>query len=271
MNKVRVGGVVALAAALGLVAGCMSSARPSIGPSATSGNPANGPNPPPGRAIGIDEATLSPDGTELTVRFTGGKDYDPSDGCSARYFGWAHETDGVLEVKVVDDTPPFAAPAPSCPALGYSRSVTIELDAPFTGERVRDLAGGILFVRRPDGLAELSKVPVGWTLLSEGSVAESPTGRWRQTWAAGGQPDQGSSKGKIELYQAFDGPAGVGGGDDVSHVEVSGAPATLYRYPPDPELVLVWTLGNDGMGLVVNETDFPVDQAIELAESLKLP
>ena len=272
VSRSTAGRTLALVAALGgIVASCMSSPSPPVGPSATSGSPANGPDPPPGRAIGIDEAALSPDGTALTVRFTGGKDYDPSDPCSARYLGWAHETDGVLEVKVVDDTPPFAAPAPSCPAIGYSRSVTIELDTPFTGERVRDLAGGILFVRRPGELAELSKVPAGWTLLSEGSVAESPTGRWRQTWTAGGGPDPGSSKGKIELYQAFDGPAGVGGGGEVRHVEVNGAPATLYRYPPDPELVLVWILGKDGMGLVVNETDFPVDQAIELAESVKLP
>ena len=36
---------------------------------------------------------------------------------------------------------------------------------------------------------------------------------------------------------------------------------------PDGELVLVWTLGTDGLALVANETDFSVGELISLAES----
>ena len=101
-------------------------------------------------------------------------------------------------------------------------------------------------------------------------VEESPTGRWQRTWTKGGAADPGTSKGKIDLYQAFDGPANVTGGDEVRDVQVGGTPAKLYRNT-DGELVLVWTLGTDGLALVVNEADFPSDDAIRLAETVRIP
>ena len=102
-------------------------------------------------------------------------------------------------------------------------------------------------------------------------VEESETGRWQRTWTKGGAADPASSKGKIDLYQAFDGPANVTGGDEVRDVQVNGTPATLYRNAPDGELVLVWMLGSDGLALVVNEADFPQDEAIRLAETVRAP
>jgi hypothetical protein len=234
-------------------------------------NPANGPNPPAGDGVRIDSASISDDGTAITVQFVGGKDYVPGDPCSHHYFGWANETDGVLEVKVVDDTP--QAPlqeGTACDALGYGRTVTIELDRAFGGSRVHDAAGYVHFVRPPEGLADIT-VPAGWTLATQSDVQESPTGRWQRTWTMGGAANPATSKGKIDLYQAFGGPAGVTGGDEVRQVQVNGAPATLYRSAPDGELVLVWMVDSDGMALVVNETEFPVEKAIELAEGLTLP
>ena len=82
----------------------------------------------------------------------------------------------------------------------------------------------------------------GWTLKLERDVEESPTGRWQRTWTRAGAPDPQTSKGKIDLYQAFGGPADVTGGDEISHVLVNGNDATLYRFAPDGELVLVWGL-----------------------------
>jgi len=87
----------------------------------------------------------------------------------------------------------------------------------------------------------------------------------------GATPLDGPSKGKIDLFQAFGGPAGITGGEEVRSVEVNGTPATLYRYAPDGELVLVWALGDYGLALVVNETDFPPETLIELAESAISP
>jgi hypothetical protein len=82
-------------------------------------------------------------------------------------------------------------------------------------------------------------------------------------------PDAGTSKGKVDLYQAFDGPVNVTGGDQQGTVTVNGRAATLYRNAPDGELVLVWRLGSDELALVANETDFPIDRLIILAESAR--
>jgi hypothetical protein len=265
--------VLALVLAVLAVAGCATLPAPSEGPPASLDDPATGLIPPPGEAVRIDNAKLSEDGAAVTLTFVGGKEYDPRDPCTNRYFGWAHEADGTLDVKVVNDTPPSAAggAAVACDAMGYTRTVTVKLETPFLGNRVHDLAGYIHFARRPDGLVELAKLPSDWKLVTESDVQESPTGRWQRTWTMGGLQPNGQSKGKVDLYQAFDGPASVTGGDEVHPAQVNGAAATLYRSAPDGELVLVWELGDDGLALVVNETDFSGDKAIELAESATIP
>ena len=261
---------VVLAVALAL-AGCAEPDGPTPTPS-PSANPGNGPMPPVGDAVRFDEVTLSEDGWMLTLTFVGGREYNPRDPCSSHYFGWAHERDGFLEAKIVDDTPPFpnADPNIGCDAMGHGRVVTIDLDSPYRGFRVDDLAGSVHFLRRPDGLAEFA-TPPGWVLVRESDVQESPTGRWLREWTRGEEPRNGPSIGKIALYQSFGGPAGVSGGEEVSSVRVNGADAVLYRAALDVELVLVGMVGKDGMALVVNEADFPMERAIELAESVIAP
>jgi hypothetical protein len=272
--------LAALAAVLVLVGAACAAPSPTVPPSpgasqgGSSGDPATSLDPPPGDAVRIDTAAISDDGSTLTVKFVGGKDYDPADPCTNHYFGWARESEGSLRVKVVDDTPvPPPTPTPqipfACDLVGYGQTIAIRLDRPFLGSRVEDLAGFVHFVRPPDGLATIA-VPDGWTEATQRDVEESPTGRWQRTWTKGGAADPGTSKGKVDLYQAFDGPANVTGGDEVRDVQVSGTPAKLYRNT-DGELVLVWSLGNDGLALVVNETDVPPDEAIRLAETVRLP
>jgi len=268
--------LAALAAVLVLaVAACGSpsptvSSSPGASAGESSGDPATSLDPPPGDAVRIDTAAISDDGSTLTVKFVGGKDYDPADPCTNHYFGWARESEGSLRVKVVDDPPrPATQPPVACDAIGYGRTIAIRLDRPFLGSRVEDLAGYVHFVRPPDGLATIA-VPDGWTLVAQRDVEESPTGRWQRTWTKGGAADPATSQGRIDLYQAFDGSADVTGGDDVSDAKVNGTPATLYRNT-DGELVLVWSLDGDGLALVVNDTDFPPDEAIRLAETVRLP
>jgi hypothetical protein len=253
-----------------LAFGCQT---PDASPSAAAptADAATGPNPPPGTAVRFDDAILADNGTTLTLRFIGGKEYDASDPCSNHYFAWAREDRGTLDAKIVDDTPPFGQPPETpmaCPAIGYSRTITFELAGPFRGARIHDLAGYDHFVRRPLGAANLT-IPAGWKPLDEGDVEESPTGRWRQSWTNGEVGE--ANKGRIDLYQAFGGPANVSGGAEQRQVEVNGGAATLYRAPDVGELVLVWTLGDDGLALVVNEADFPIDAAIALAETVTLP
>jgi hypothetical protein len=233
----------------------------------------NGLIPPPGDPVRFDWVSLTPDGAAVTLKFVGGKEYDLRDPCSNHYFGWAHEFEGTLDAKIIDDTlrlMPEAAQV-ACTLEGYSRTVTVQLASPFLGARIRDLAGYVHFVRPPDGLVELTKLLPGWTLVAESDVPDSPTGRWERTWTMGEPPTNGTSKGKIVLYQAFGAPADVTGSERVGSVKVNGTPATLYRYEPDGELVLVWMLAEDGLALVVNETDFPADEAIKLAESASIP
>ena len=228
--------------------------------------------PPAGEPVRFDTIVLSLDRSAVTVTLVGAKAFDPTDPCSAHYFGWAGEVDGVLEIKVVNDTPRRAgATEPACDLVGYTRTITIDLARPYTGWRAKDLAGDMHFVSRPPGSVELTTLPAGWILQLERDVEESPTGRWQRTWTQGGSPNVQSSKGKVDLYQAFGGPADVTGGEEIRSVLVNGRGATLYRSARDGELVLVWRLGKDGLALVVNETDFSLAEAIKLAEGAAVP
>jgi hypothetical protein len=274
-----------------VIAGCASAPRPSPTPAASepaqpsAGSPApsaavpsaaaenltNGPNPPPGDAVRIDHATLSDDGVTLKLEFVGARDYSPSDPCSAHYFGWAHEADGVLQAKVVDDTPPFPSQPPNfgCDDVGYGHTITIALEQPFTGNRLRDVAGFDHFVRRPEGLVDLI-LPAGWTAdVDQEQVLDRQT-VWFRTWARG---SSGGTKtgGGVELYQAFGQPADVVDASSGRSVRVNGSAAMLYRDASSGEIVVTWMLGPDGLALVANEADFNTDQLIRLAESITQP
>jgi hypothetical protein len=229
--------------------------------------------PPPGTVTSFTTQTLTEGNRLLTLEFVGGKLFSALDHCSRAYAGWAEAVGDQLEVAVIDVTPPLILPnggtPPGCDAIGYERTVTVHLAEPFVGARVHDLAGYLHFLRAPEGLVTLSGLPAGWLLRSERDVEDSPTGRWQRTYSPVANPDTGTSKGKIDLYQSFGGPVNVTGGDQQGTVTVNGGSATLYRFAPDGELVLVWPLGSDELALVANETDFPIDRLIILAESAR--
>lgn len=245
-------------------------------PSALSGSTSTpGPTstPPPGAGTRFDSATLSADGKTLTLAFVGGQAFSLTNPCSAAYTAWAEVVGDVLRAAVVNVTPvlPTLPPSVSCDAVGYGRTASVELPAPFEGSRVEDLAGYVHFVRPPEGLAELTGLPGDWQLRSQHDVEESPTGRWLRVYAPTADPPLDGSKGHVDFYQSFGGAANVSGGDERRDVTVDGKPALLYRNPPDGELVLVWLLEGNGMALVANEADFSADALIELAASARLP
>jgi hypothetical protein len=273
-SAVRVIGSVAVIIAAGLlVVACTPGPAPTVGTEATTSpeNLANGPNPPPGAALRVDLITLSEDGRTVMIQFVGGKDYDPDDPCSNHYFGWARDIDGVLQVKVVDDTPPFP-PLPegfACDAIGYGRTIAIELDEPFLGDRAQDLAGPIHLFRPPAGLVDLP-LPAGWTLQNNGQDVGAPPLQWSRRWTLDGTEGT-EDTGQVVLQQRFGGPSSTTGGGEVQEVLVNGTEARLFREPESGELVLVWMSDGDGLALVANEADFPVDQLVELAEGVTRP
>ena len=222
---------------------------------------------PAGLLVPFDSAALLDGNRVLTLQFVGGRLYSASDPCSRAYAGWAQPDGDVLDAAVVDVTPPPPGGPIACTAEGHDRTVSIPLAQPYLGSRVRDRAGDLHFVRQPAGLVELHGLPAGWLLRSEGDVEGSPSGRWLRTYSPLAQPNIATSKNKLDLYQAFGGPADVSGGDTEQAVSVNGQNATLYRSTTDGELVLDWMLGTNGLALDANEADFSVAQLIRLAES----
>jgi len=276
MAGMKASRLMAAVATLALLAlGCASgpSPVPTVAPSPSAvADLANGTNPPPGAAVRFDSATLDDSGSMLTLQFTGGKDYSPSDPCSVHYFGWAHESDaGILEAKIVEDTPPFPTLPPNfgCDLVGYGRTVTINLAKPYAGGRIHDLAGADHLIASPRTQVNLD-VPAGWTPdVNQEEVLDAGT-LWLRTWThTDANPAAGT--GVLQLHQAFGGPANIIDASGGEPAKVNGTPATVWRSASSGELVVVWMLGPDGLALVGNKADFTIDQLIDLAEAATRP
>jgi hypothetical protein len=134
---------------------------------------------------------------------------------------------------------------------------------------VHDQAGVDHLLRPPEGLVDLP-LPDGWTLQSESQNIDSPNLQWARVWMGEGGVGDGE-RGRVQLIQTFDGSTAASGGDEVREVEVNGNPARLFRHPATGELLLVWMLEGDGLALVANAADFPVDELLELAEGATRP
>lgn len=215
--------------------------------------------------VPITKLTLSKDGLHLALDFVGSRAYSPDDPCSADYTAKVAVVDGVLEVGVTQSRQPSPTEGTACDAMGHARRLEVNLDEPFAGSVWRDLSGYLHFLAPPDGLVEIAGLPDGWELRAQRDVEESPTGRWERTYSP--DPSLADETRSVVLYQSFDGPVNVTGGTEERQVIVNGRPATLYHWPPNGELVLVWRLGNDGLALVAYEQQFSVDELIDLAES----
>ena len=220
------------------------------------------------RFVPIGGLVLSEDGRRIKLDFTGARALSPDDPCSAEYSAITAVVDGVLEVGLFQSRSPRPAEPRPCDAIGFGRSIEVALSEPFTGSAWRDSYGPYLhFLAPPEGLVELTGLPAGWVLQAGRDVEESPTGRWERTYS----PDASlaDETKTVVLYQSFGGPVNVSGGTEQGQVEVNSQPATLYRWPPNGELVLVWRLGNDGLALVAYEREFSIDELIDLAESAR--
>jgi hypothetical protein len=217
------------------------------------------------RFVPISQLTLSSDGRRIVLDFVGARAYASDDPCSADYAAKVAVVDGILEVGIEESRRPSPTEGTACDALGHARILQVNLDEPFTGSVWRDLNGYVHFLAPPDGLVELAGLPTGWALRAQRDVEDSPTGRWERTYSP--DPSLADETRSVVLFQSFDGPVNVTGGTEERQVVVNGRPATLYRWPPTGELVLVWRLGNDGLALVAYEQEFSIDDLVALAES----
>lgn len=228
--------------------------------------------PVPEDPVRFDDVVLADDRRSVRVDFTGSSEFDPDNPCSNAYEGTAEIVGDELEIGIyTQQHPKPLAPGTACDAMGHPRTLRLELDQPFTGTVVRDLAGQVFLLEPPAGLAEIGALPEGWELRREGNVLETTTARWQRTWSPDPDPSPGQGDSMLTLIQAFGGPLNTTGGDVQRTVEVNGAPATLSLHPPVGEMVLVWSLGDDELALVGNLADFSEAEFIELAESVTLP
>lgn len=224
------------------------------------------------RPVSFENVVIAEDRRSVRVDFIGGKEFDPDDPCSLAYHGTADIVGDDLEIGIYAEQHPKPLPPDTgCPAMGYSRTLTLNLDEAFMGFVVRDLAGQVFLLAPPAGLAEIGALPAGWLLRREGNVLGSSTPRWERVWSPDPDPWPADGDSMLTLFQALDGPVNTTGGDPQPPVEVNGESATFYLHPPTGEMVVVWGLGDDEFALVGNLNDFSQDEFITLAESVRLP
>lgn len=228
--------------------------------------------PVPDGPVRFDNVVLAEDRRSVRIDFIGSREFDPDNPCSNAYEGTAEIVGDELEIGIyAQQHPKPLAPGTACDAMGHPRTLALDLDEPFTGTVVRDVAGQVFLLEPPAGLAQVGALPEGWDLRREGNVLETTTPRWERIWSPDPDPWPAEGDSMLILIQAFGGPVGTTGGDVQQTVDVNGLPATMSLHPPAGEMVLVWSLGGDELALVGNLADFSESEFIELAASVAVP
>jgi hypothetical protein len=226
--------------------------------------------PIPEGPISFEGVNLADDGRSVRVDFVGGREFDPGDPCSVAYEGAAEIVDEELLIGIFAIQHPMPlAPNQGCDAMGHSRSLTFVLDETFEGSVVRGLAGQVLFLDPPPGLATIGLLPEGWLLRREGNILHGAAPRWERTWSPDPDPWLSEGDSLLTLYQAFGGPVEATGAEPQPPVQINGQDAEFWLHPPTGEMVLVWSLGDDEVALVGHLGDFTEEEFIKIAESVK--
>lgn len=137
--------------------------------------------------VPIDDVKLSKDLRQAFVHFTGAGEFSAGNPCSAKHDGTASIDGDELVIGIYALAHPMPLPSGvGCDLIGYPRSITLDLPAPFTGNLVHDLHQQVLLLAPPDGLAVIQGLPVGWELRDEETLGDSMTPRWMRTYAPPG-------------------------------------------------------------------------------------
>ena len=207
----------------------------------------------------------------MRVDFVGGREFSATDPCSVAYRGTAQVVGDELEIGIYAEQNPATLPSGvGCDAVGHPRHLTLNLDEPYTGNVVHDLAGQTLFLGPPKGLAQIAGLPDGWELRRQENAGQSLTPSWLRVWSPEPDPWPADGSSMVTLIQSFGGPIHLDGGASGTQVEINGQPATLSTYPPAGSITLVWSVGNDQLLLDGYLADFSQQQFINLAESIRL-
>lgn len=135
---------------------------------------------PPGAWTG---ARTSHDGRSMSLFFVGAADYEPGQSCTMRYVPTVEETDTEVHVAMHGEHPPAADAMTMCPAIGFPRSVTIDLAQPF-GDRTLVALGQSQVVFDGSTLAEPQWLPDGWQPGPEspGPLDPGTATSWIRSW-----------------------------------------------------------------------------------------
>jgi hypothetical protein len=231
-----------------------------------------------------DAARTSADGRSVLLVFTGGAPADPNDPCSKDYRVDVDEDDDQVSLGIVTisneveprgDVDVDEAIDVGCEALGFPRTVAVELDAPLGTRTVFD---SFLDTARPvfDGsrFAEPT-LPEGWVLRGEGIAhpAIDPSQAWLRSWGPpvlGSECSQGFSvvQGTPEAVGAL--PPEMGGQVPIETVDIGGVAAAYTETPERQTQRLQWTADGTGFAVLVTTCGEPVDvvRLFEFARSI---
>jgi hypothetical protein len=225
-------------------------------------------HPPAGRAVAWEGVRLEPGEPErLTLYFIGGPDGAPVAPCSPAYEAIANPSGGVMTATVYELPSPTLPPGHGCAAIGYARSLTVELPEPLLGRPVVDGATGerrmVIDART---LLAPTYLPAGYRSVSdrvEGDIH-------RRTWAPDGRPDRQPwltvSLGALRVAQPYQPVV-------LAKPTIRGAPATVSKTKGfDDGICATWVEGTTGHSVCTSGTPgelLPIEELVRVADGLR--
>jgi hypothetical protein len=219
-------------------------------------------------------ARTTPDGRKVLLQFIGAAPFMEGDPCTAEYSATAEETVEQVTVELSGVRPGGDY---SCPAIGYLRSLTLDLAQPLGDRRMLAL-GQVRDVYDGADLARVEWMPALWSLREEGSAGVSG---WYRTWSPDRPDAQSSCSPSAPGLTLFQQPADATdprqpepGAERVAEYDVNGTVAVMMTIPGRNVSTLAWTVDNRSFELRTaqvcdGDPDVDVDTFLTIARSVR--
>lgn len=213
------------------------------------------------------------EGDRLTLYFTGARPARAGDPCSRAYEAVAEPTEDTIVVTVRAFAPAPGPPDQPCTAVGYSRSVAVNLPEPLRGRTVVDGATGQRkTISDAAALLTPSWLPAGYHFSTESVTSDTDSSVHEQVWA-----QEGPSQTRLLVEQGGEDPNELGtpGFEPVvlDRPTVRGRPATLWKSEGFDDLICVsWIEGSTGHRVCSSGTPGELlltDALIRVADGLR--